>query len=285
MASARGNTGGGLPPSSPAEPPEATPASSATSVRRWRAEALETAQDHLAEEVPVALCYNGICHAVMMASPGDLEEFALGFSLSEGILGHPDELYDLAIRTSTEGIEIDLTIPARLELNLKRHKRNLTGRTGCGLCGIDSLQNAIKPIRRVARGATISDASVQRALARLRAHQPLQALTGAVHGAAWCSIEGDILHLREDVGRHNALDKLIGTLARNGIDPSTGFLLMSSRASYEIVHKAAAAGIATLVALSAPTAMAVRLAGEAGIEVIGFARPGCHVRYGGSAEG
>lgn len=255
------------------------PPCSATKVKRWRQEGTLSAEDTLAEEIPVALCYNGVSHLVMMATPTDLEDFALGFSLSEGILQHSSELYDLEIRAYGDGIEIDLTISAQRAMTLKQHKRNLTGRTGCGLCGIESLQQAIRPINRVPSGLTISDASVQRALAQMRSRQPLQEITGAMHGAAWCNADGDIQLLREDVGRHNALDKLIGTLVRNEIDRTAGFLLMSSRASYEIVQKTAAAGIGTLVAVSAPTAMAIRQAREAGIRVIGFARPGSHVHY------
>jgi len=248
-------------------------------VSRWRERASEITQDLLAEEVPVALCYNGVCHAVMMASPCDLEEFALGFSLSEAILEHPDELYGLEVRQLDDGIEVLMTIAARRAMALKQRKRNLAGRTGCGLCGSDSLQNAIRPISSVCNAPSIGDASIQRALEQLHGHQPLQQLTGAMHGAAWCSLEGEILQLREDVGRHNALDKLIGALVQQGVDRSAGFLLISSRASYEIVHKAAAAGIGALVALSAPTAMAVQLAKKAGVKVVGFARTGSHVRY------
>lgn len=255
------------------------PTSGSVSVSRWHDEAVSAAIDTLAEEIPVALCYNGISHMVMMASPCELEDFALGFSLSEGILEHPDELYSIEIRPRAEGIEIDLSIAARREQGLNQRKRNLTGRTGCGLCGTDSLQGAIRPVNRVASSPAPSDAAVQRAISQLQDQQPLQAITGAVHGAAWCSPEGNIQYLREDVGRHNALDKLIGTLVRTGTDRRDGFLLMSSRASYEIVHKAAAVGIGNLVAVSAPTALAIRMASQAGVNVIGFARAGRHVRY------
>ncbi len=248
-------------------------------VQRWQSGSLSATQDMLIEETPVALCYNGISHLVMMVSPVDLEDFALGFSLSEGILESADELFQLDRRSLPEGIELNLTIAARRQNALQQGKRNLTGRTGCGLCGTDSLQNAIRPVNRVKPSPGPVDTAIQRATAQLAAHQPLHALTGAVHGAAWCSLEGEILLLREDVGRHNALDKLIGALARSNTDYSRGFLLMSSRASYEIVHKAAAAGIGHLVAVSAPTALAIRVANQAGISVTGFARKGSHVHY------
>ncbi|MFT5722730.1 MAG: FdhD protein [Motiliproteus sp.] len=255
------------------------PPTSGSSVQRWQRGTLSRVQDCLAEEVPVALCYNGISHVVMMASPCDLEEFALGFSLSEGIIEQPQQLYSIEISPRAEGIEINLQVSARQEQLLKQRQRNLTGRTGCGLCGGDSLSTAIRPVKAVTDAPSLSDAAVQRAIAQLNAHQPLQALTGAVHGAAWCSLEGDILQLREDVGRHNALDKLIGALVAKQIDRTRGFLLMSSRASYELIHKAASVGIGNLVAVSAPTALAIRLAEQAGIQVLGFAREGRHVRY------
>ncbi|MEH6627530.1 MAG: formate dehydrogenase accessory sulfurtransferase FdhD [Motiliproteus sp.] len=249
------------------------------SVTRWRADGIEVTADQLAVETPVALCYNGICHLVMMLSPQDLDDFALGFSITEGIIESPQELHQLDFNSSAEGIEINLSIAARRERGLKQRKRNLTGRTGCGLCGTDSLQQAIRPVNPVISTESPSDVAVQQAVAQLDRHQPLQQLTGAVHGAAWCNLEGEILCIREDVGRHNALDKLIGALLCAEVDLSEGFVLISSRASYEMVHKVAAVGIANLVAVSAPTALAIKLAKEAGVNVIAFAREGSHVRY------
>ncbi|MEH6649691.1 MAG: formate dehydrogenase accessory sulfurtransferase FdhD [Motiliproteus sp.] len=264
----------------PAEQETMTQATTdSVSVNRWTPQASTAADDLLAEEVAVALCYNGTCHLVMMASPSDLADFALGFSLSEGILQSPDELYDLSINPCAEGIEVNLTISTRRAQVLKQQKRNLTGRTGCGLCGADSLKHAIRPVSRITPQAPISDAAIQRAVAQLDANQPLQQQTGAVHGAAWCNAEGEIVQLKEDVGRHNAMDKLIGSLVHSNSDFSQGFLLISSRASYEIVHKAAAIGIGNLVAVSAPTALAIRLAKQANINVTGFARNNRHVRY------
>lgn len=246
----------------------------------------EASDDLLAEEVPVALVYNGVSHAVMMASPIDLEDFALGFSLSEGILADASELYDWTLQETSAGRVVEMDIAAQRMAALRARRRNLTGRTGCGLCGTESLDQAIRPIGRV-QAPLLGHAAVQRALAALEAHQPLQAITGASHGAAWCSLDGEILLVREDVGRHNALDKLIGALARNRPPEPTldqaltqqGFALVSSRASYEMVHKSASVGIGALVSVSAATGLAVEQARLADQLLIGFARPGRHVVY------
>lgn len=247
---------------------------------------LETFHDLLAEEVPVALVYNGISHAVMMASPIDLEDFALGFSLSEGILADAAELYDWALQETDAGWVVEMAIATSRMAALRARRRNLTGRTGCGLCGTESLDQAIRPIGRV-QAPPLGHAAVQRAVDALEAHQPLQAITGASHGAAWCSLDGEILLVREDVGRHNALDKLIGALARGRPPRLTlqqaldqqGFALVSSRASYEMVHKSASVGIGALVSVSAATGLAVEQARLADQLLIGFARPGRHVVY------
>ncbi|MDN3522417.1 formate dehydrogenase accessory sulfurtransferase FdhD [Halomonas ramblicola] len=241
----------------------------------WYADARE---DALALEVPVALVYNGISQAVMMASPADLEEFALGFSLSEGILAHPHECYDLEVKEEPRGLAVHLRIAGQRLAALKARRRSLAGRTGCGLCGTESLAQAIRPIPRVTAPA-LGDAAIQRALANLAEHQALQALTGATHAAAWCDGQGCIRLVREDVGRHNALDKLIGALARRGGPTPDGFALVSSRASYEMVHKSASAGIGALVAVSAATALAVEQARAADLLLVGFARPGRHLVY------
>jgi FdhD protein len=162
---------------------------------------------------------------------------------------------------------------------LKLQRRNLVGRTGCGLCGSESLDQAIRPFKGVTPQTLPSTDAIQRALSQLNKHQKLQALTGAVHGVAWCDNTGDIKLLREDVGRHNALDKLIGALLLNKINPQSGFALISSRASYEMVQKISSFNIPTLVAVSAPTALAITLATTAKINLIGFARPGRYVVY------
>jgi FdhD protein len=230
--------------------------------------------ENVIEEVPVALVYNGISHAVMLASPSDLEDFALGFSLSEGILQSPRELYDCEVIDVAEGSEVRLDIAAERILALQARRRSLAGRTGCGLCGIESLQAAVRPPPRVPTRAPLAAEAVQRALAELPAWQPLHAATGAAHAAGWANNDGTLQVVREDVGRHNALDKLIGALAKRHFDPSAGFLVVTSRASYEMVQKAAAAGVGLLAAVSAPTAFATRFAEAANVTLIGLARPG-----------
>lgn len=256
-----------------------TPASRVVGARDWRQGGTAQVLDTVACEVPVALVYNGISHVVMMATPSDLAEFALGFSLTEGILDHPRELYDLALVERSEGIEVAMTIAGERFAALRHARRNLTGRTGCGLCGAESLQQAVRRPPPVTGDLRITPAAVERAVAQLAPHQPLQAHTGAVHGAAWCDVEGEILDLREDVGRHNALDKLIGARCRQAAPWAEGFALISSRASYEMVVKAASQGIAILAAVSAPTALAIALAEAANLTLIGFARPGRHMTY------
>ncbi|MBS98305.1 MAG: sulfurtransferase FdhD [Oceanospirillaceae bacterium] len=248
---------------------------------------LETTRDLLAEEVAVALVYNGLSHVVMMASPIWLEEFALGFSLSEGIIERPDQLYDIELEEHGLGIELHIEIASECFTKLKEHRRNLTGRTGCGLCGAESLQQAVNAPKPVESVALPQSQAIEFALSGLKANQPLQSVTGAVHGAALCDLSGKILLLREDVGRHNALDKLIGARAENRNEypaNSESFVLISSRASYEMVNKCNAAGISTLVAVSAPTALAVEHASSAGMNLIGFARPGRHVIYAVSLD-
>lgn len=243
--------------------------------------AVQAGEDHLAEEVAVALVYNGLSHVVMMATPAELEDFALGFSLSEKIIQRPEQLYGIEVVERPLGIELQIEIGSEPFARLKQHRRNLTGRTGCGLCGADSLAQAIGEPDPVTPQPLPTAEAIETALQQLRAHQPLQSSTGAVHGAAFCAGNGEILLLREDVGRHNALDKLIGALrGRHSETARSGqFVLISSRASYEMVQKCASANLGALVAVSAPTALAIRQAEKAGIQLIGFARPGRHVIY------
>ncbi len=242
-------------------------------------EARGTRLDTVPEEVPVALAYNGISHAVMLASPADLEDFGLGFSLSEGILAAASELYDLELETGAAGVTIQMRIAADRFAALKSRRRALAGRTGCGLCGVESLAQVARPLPPLAGGAAITAAALHQALAHLNARQPLHASTGGVHAAAWADRDGQVFAVREDVGRHNALDKLIGALARAGIDPGAGFALVTSRASFEMAQKAVAAGIPILAAVSAPTGYAIRLAREAGLCLAGFVRERRHVVY------
>ena len=233
---------------------------------------LSVACDSLAEEMPVALVYNGIAHVVLMATPADLAELALGFSLSEGILTAAAQAYDIEVKPSCNGMEVHLEIAAARFQALKARRRNMSGRSGCGLCGIDSLAAVQTELPPVARTGVVRAGDIQAALADLQARQPLRGQTGAVHGAAWVR-KGEIVQVFEDIGRHNALDKLLGYGAAAGVDWQQGFVLISSRASYEMVAKAAMLGIGCVVAVSAPTALAVRLAEQAGITLAGFAKP------------
>jgi FdhD protein len=243
----------------------------------WNAGELAEGSDFVATETAVAIVYNGISHAVMMASPNDLEDFALGFSLSEGILTSPKQLLDCEQIKTDKGIELALTIIAEPFATLKERRRNLVGRTGCGLCGAESLEQAITTPNSITADLNISHSALQRAIAALGGEQQLQQQTGAVHGAAWCSKKGEILLLREDVGRHNALDKLLGAISKQ--DPAEGFVLVTSRASYEMVSKTASANIPLLAAVSAPTSLAIELAQTAALTLVGFSRTGRHVIY------
>lgn len=266
--------------------------SDSVQVEDWRAGKSSTVSDHIIEEQAVALVYNDISHVVMMATPDHLEDFALGFSLSEGILQTPAELYGMELSKRETGIgtgggvgiEIAMEISAERFAALKTARRNMTGRTGCGLCGAESLEQAIRVPKPVPSTQQFSHQAIENALGQLEANQPLQALTGAVHGAVWCDNTGNIELLREDVGRHNALDKLYGALCRsepgqNNSLRESHFVLISSRASYEMVVKAAAMGVEMLVAVSAPTRLAIELAGRVNITLVGFARPGRHMVY------
>jgi FdhD protein len=241
-------------------------------VLRLRAGAVTDAVDHLAEEVPVALVYNGISHAVMMATPRDLEAFALGFSLTEAIIDSAAECYGIEVEAGEAGVAVHLEIASRAFMALKERRRSLTGRTGCGLCGVDSLDQVYRSLPVLTRTAPVARSAVVRALAGLKGEQPLNRLTGATHAAAWCRANGELLIVREDVGRHNALDKVIGAMASLKERDPDGFMLISSRVSVEMAQKTAMAGVAALVAVSAPTAAAIRLAEECGMTVIAFAR-------------
>jgi formate dehydrogenase accessory protein FdhD len=233
--------------------------------------------ESLAEETPVALLYNGHPHAVMMATPLDLEDFALGFSLTEAIVGRADELRVVDCLETADGISLQMHVPQAAFDALQLRGRSLTGRTGCGLCGSDTLASAIRPVRRV-EGLPADGARLVASFEAMQARQPLNARTGAVHAAAVVAADGRCF-VREDVGRHNAIDKAIGAALRADAVPRE--LLVTSRASYEVVHKAAAVGIGLVAAISAPTALAVRLAGEAGLTLVGFARDARHTIYAG----
>ena len=213
----------------------------------------------LAEEVPVALVFNGISHAVMMATPLHLEDFALGFALSEGLVDQASQIYGTEVIEQSLGIELQITIAAQCEARLKERKRSMAGRTGCGLCGADSLEQ-VKLALPQAPVVNLDVQAMQRAHAGLRALQPLKLQTGATHAAAWSDMNGVIHTVREDVGRHNALDKLIGAMVQAGTDMTQGFVCITSRASFEMVQKTIQSGAGALTAVSAPTRLAVEMA-------------------------
>ena len=225
----------------------------------------------LAEEVPVALVFNGISHAVMMASPVHLEDFALGFALTEGLIDKESQLYGVEVIHQPNGIELQLDVAAQTEARLKERRRSMAGRTGCGLCGADSLAH-VKLALPQAPEVHIDVDAMHRAHAHMRALQPLKQQTGATHAAAWSNAQGEITLLREDVGRHNALDKLIGALSKTSTDMQQGFICITSRASFEMVQKTVMAGAGVLTAVSAPTRLAVELAEQHNLALAGLVR-------------
>jgi FdhD protein len=247
----------------------------------WRGGVIETDSDELVVEVPVAMVYNGISHAVMMATPTDLEDYALGFSLSEGIVENAAQFRGVDVVPLRGGLEVQVEIGAEPFAQLKKRRRNLAGNSGCGLCGQESLEQLALEARPVSDKLRCEHNALQRAVAALDKVQTLKSRTGGVHGAAWCNLQGEIVLIREDVGRHNALDKLLGALAR-GDHGSAGFALVTSRASYEMVAKASACGVELLAAVSAPTDFAVRRAEEAGMTLVCFLQAGRHAVYSGN---
>jgi FdhD protein len=248
-------------------------------VESWRGLDHASLEDAVAEEAPVALVYNGEPHVVMLATPLDLEDFALGFSLTEGIVSSPEDIEAIRVFTRSEGLEVRVRIPVARCATLPDKGRNLTGRTGCGLCGAITLSQAIRKPPPVGQGVQVAASELLSALSALGSRQRLNQLTGAVHAAAWAIPGRGICQVREDVGRHNALDKLIGVLARNRTDFAGGYVLVTSRASFEMVQKCAMAGVTLMAAISAPTGLAIRLARESGLTLIGFARDNRYLIY------
>lgn len=234
---------------------------------------------HVAEEVPAALTFNQESSVVMMVTPADLEDFAWGFAVSEGMIASVADILGVQALASTNGYVID--IRARALTPRAGRERAIAGRTGCGLCGVESLDDAVRPPRPVVQRFGIDGAAVGHALAALPEHQPLNRLNHSVHAAAWCSPAGDILLAREDVGRHNALDKLLGALLRDGLDPADGFVVLSSRCSFELVQKASALGVPCLATVSAPTTLALSMARDAGM-VLACRAPDGVVLFGGA---
>ncbi|MGB9330733.1 MAG: formate dehydrogenase accessory sulfurtransferase FdhD [Steroidobacteraceae bacterium] len=262
--------------------PAAAPAltvSSQVPVERWSNGVLDTTTDLVAEEVPVALVYHDVPHVVMLATPADLEDYGVGFTLSEGLVARMDEIRGVEVTRGAGVADVRISVAWERFTQLLQRRRNLAGRTGCGLCGAETAEDAIRECAPVPAGVTISAAQLHAAIEELATRQPINARTGSVHAAAWVTPQQGIRVVREDVGRHNALDKTIGALARSNADFSAGYMLITSRASYEMVQKCATLGISLLVALSAPTAFAVRLAQETGLTLVAFARRDRHVVY------
>lgn len=230
--------------------------------------------DFLAEEVPVALVYNGISHVVMMASPKDLELFAIGFSLSEGIIAHPNEIFGMDVVKVCNGLEVQIELSSRRFMGLKERRRALAGRTGCGVCGVEQLNDIGKPIVPLPFTQTFNLRHLDRALTHLNDVQPIGHLSGCTHAAAWVLPSGEIAGGHEDVGRHVALDKLLGRRAGESESWRRGAALVSSRASYEMVQKAAMCGVEILFAISAATTLAVEVAQRCNLTLAGFCKPG-----------
>lgn len=247
--------------------------------RLWENGSEHAALDVIANETAVALVYNGMPYVVMMATPGDIEDFVLGFSLSEGIIKHPGELFGVRVRTLRDSLETNIDIAGNRFKDLGRKQRNLTGRIGCGLCGAQTLAQAVRRPQPVANTTRFAPDVLQHAMASLAGKQPLFAETGAVHAAAWVDARGSITLVREDVGRHNALDKLIGAMVTTAVDFSKGAALITSRASSEMIQKAATVGMQIVCAVSAPTVLAVRMAEQTGVTLIAFARGNRHTVY------
>jgi FdhD protein len=248
-------------------------------VQREQRGTVELATDFVAEERPVGLHYYRLPYVVMLASPADLEDLAVGFTLSEGIVGAANEIRSVELVKEGEALAVHLDITGERLSRILQRQRNLTGRTGCGLCGVESVEEAIRHPAPVRDGLRVTSAEIHAELAKLQTQQPLNLRTGSVHAAAWALPGKGIQLVREDVGRHNALDKVIGALARSETDLSAGYLIITSRASYEMVQKAATVGVSMVVAVSAPTALAIDLAVETGVTLIGFARADRHVVY------
>jgi len=264
------------------------PGSIHRTARRLTAGGSEALDEIVAEEVAVALVYNGISHAVMMATPCDLEDLGRGFSFTERIVEKASEVYDIDIEdmrdsAGVHGIEVRLEIAAQRMVGLQKRRRTLAGRTGCGLCGVDSLEAALRPVSVVAASGSVRRQAIEQAMVALPGEQRLNRVNGATHAAGWATPDGRLIAVREDVGRHNALDKLAGALmarmSAGAAMESGGFVVVTSRCSYEMVQKAAALGATAIAAVSAPTSLAIETAEQAGIALVAFVREGRLTAY------
>jgi FdhD protein len=223
-------------------------------------------------ETPIAISFLGIGYAVMMATPSDIEDFAIGFARSERLIESAADVLGIEIRPEENGILLGIELAGERHDRVLQRVRHRVGESSCGLCGIENLEQALRPLPKLPAPTAIRPEAIFRALEAIRAHQPLNAETGAVHAAAWCDAKGEVIAAREDVGRHNAFDKLVGHVLREGRDMKAGFVLLTARCSYELVEKAALAGVPLLVTISAPTSLAIERAGEAGLTLIALAR-------------
>jgi FdhD protein len=257
-------------------------------ISRHRNGSVETTTDLVGQEWPVALVFNGISHAVMMCTPCDLEAFAVGFAISEGIVARGSDIHDIEVTLRRESVtmpyaQVELTVIQQAFMALKERRRALAGRTGCGVCGIESidlLDLSPETVPDTGFLTRLAPDAIARAASELPSHQALTRVTGGLHAAAWCNAEGAISLAFEDVGRHNALDKLIGRLVLDRIDTKDGFVFLSSRASYELVRKAARVGIPMVATISAPSSLAIAIARQAGIRLVSFCRETSYVEYG-----
>lgn len=247
--------------------------------RQWQGDQVVPRTERVIAEVPVVLVYNQIPHVVMMATPADLEDFALGFSVTEELVRSPADVLGVEVVAYSRGIELQIRVPAECQTVIESRTRRLTGRTGCGICGSDSIDAVLKSARRVEPAEPVAPEAIRRAVESIGASQRLNDASGAVHAAAWAGVDGSIELAREDVGRHNALDKLVGACLEAAVDPRRGFVVVTSRASFEMVQKATVLGASLVVAMSGPTALAVRLADDAGVCLVGFARQGRFTGY------
>ncbi|HZP98963.1 MAG TPA: formate dehydrogenase accessory sulfurtransferase FdhD [Reyranella sp.] len=247
--------------------------------RRLTSAGVEMRDEVVVEETAVALVYNGVSHAVMMATPCDLEDLGRGFSITERIVEKASEIYDVEVEPAGRGFEVRLEIASQRMAVLQQKRRSMAGRTGCGLCGVESLAEALRPVPVAQTGVQVSRRAIERAMAALPGHQAINRQNGATHAAGWADAEGNLIAVREDVGRHNALDKLAGALAKAGTETKGGFVVVTSRCSYEMVQKAAAAGAAAIAAVSAPTSLAIETAEQANIALVAFVREGRLTAY------
>jgi len=232
----------------------------------------EAGRRDVPEETPIAIVHDATTTAVMMATPADLEDFALGFSVTEGLISDAADVTGFEAAPSALGIELRVWLASDRSAMLTARRRAMAGPTGCGLCGIESLAEAVRPARTVGEGSSFTGDQVREALRALSAAQVLGQRTRAVHAAGWWTADAGLVAVREDVGRHNALDKLVGALWREGVGPDRGMVVLTSRVSVELVQKAAAFGAQVLVAVSAPTALAIRMAEAAGMTLVAVAR-------------